>query len=90
MEPARPAPGAAERGGADLDGLLTLAGRGDQAAFEAVYDRVAAPVFGPIRRAPLICPNQTVMRAAELRMGVRTRERVRFVGYIRCTGRLLP
>ena len=50
MEPVRPAPNAAERGGADLDGLLILAGRGDQAAFEAVYDRVAAPVFGLIRR----------------------------------------
>ena len=45
MEPTRSAPVAAE-----LDGLLTLAGRGDQAAFEAVYDRVAAPVFGLIRR----------------------------------------
>jgi RNA polymerase sigma-70 factor (ECF subfamily) len=33
-----------------LDGLLTLVGRRDQAAFEAVYDRVAAPVFGLIRR----------------------------------------
>ena len=50
MEPIRPAPETAERGDADLDGLLTLAGRGDQAAFEAVYDRVAAPVFGLIRR----------------------------------------
>jgi RNA polymerase sigma-70 factor, ECF subfamily len=50
MEPIRPAPETAERDDADLDGLLTLAGRGDQAAFEAVYDRVAAPVFGLIRR----------------------------------------
>jgi RNA polymerase sigma-70 factor (ECF subfamily) len=50
MEPIRPAPEAAEQGGASLDGLLTLVGRGDQAAFEAVYDRVAAPVFGLIRR----------------------------------------
>ena len=39
-----------ERGDAGLDGLVTLAGWGDQAAFEAVYDRVAAPVFGLIRR----------------------------------------
>ena len=45
MKPTRPAPAAAE-----LDWLLALAGRGDQAAFEAVYDRVAAPVFGVIRR----------------------------------------
>jgi RNA polymerase sigma-70 factor (ECF subfamily) len=50
MEPIRPAPGAAERNGADLDGLLAMAGQGDQAAFEAVYDRVAAPVFGLVRR----------------------------------------
>ena len=50
MEPIRPAPEAAEQGGTSLDGLLTLVGRGDQAAFEAVYDRVAAPVFGLIRR----------------------------------------
>jgi RNA polymerase sigma-70 factor (ECF subfamily) len=50
MEPIRPAPQAWARGGADLDGLLTLVGRRDQAAFEAVYDRVAAPVFGLIRR----------------------------------------
>jgi len=50
MEPVRSAPQVPERGGADLDGLLILAGQGDQAAFEAVYDRVAAPVFGLIRR----------------------------------------
>jgi RNA polymerase sigma-70 factor, ECF subfamily len=50
MEPIRPAPGAAERGGPDLDGLLAMVAHGDQAAFEAVYDRVAAPVFGLIRR----------------------------------------
>ena len=50
MEPIRPAPQVPERGDAGLDGLVTLAGRGDQAAFEAVYDRVAAPVFGLIRR----------------------------------------
>jgi RNA polymerase sigma-70 factor (ECF subfamily) len=50
MDPIRPAPHVPERGDAGLDGLVTLAGRGDQAAFEAVYDRVAAPVFGLIRR----------------------------------------
>jgi RNA polymerase sigma-70 factor, ECF subfamily len=50
MEPIRPAPRVPERGDAGLDGLVTLAGWGDQAAFEAVYDRVAAPVFGLIRR----------------------------------------
>jgi RNA polymerase sigma-70 factor (ECF subfamily) len=50
MEPVRPAPRAAKPGGADLDRLLTLVGRRDQEAFEAVYDRMAAPVFGLIRR----------------------------------------
>jgi RNA polymerase sigma-70 factor, ECF subfamily len=32
----------------DLDGLIARVARGDQAAFEAVYDRLAAPVFGLI------------------------------------------
>lgn len=50
MEPVPPDPAAAERDGADLDVLLALVGRGDAAAFEAVYDQVAAPVFGLIRR----------------------------------------
>jgi RNA polymerase sigma-70 factor, ECF subfamily len=50
MEPSRPAPGAAAQGDVELDALLVRAGQGDQAAFEAVYDRVAAPVFGLIRR----------------------------------------
>jgi RNA polymerase sigma-70 factor (ECF subfamily) len=36
--------------GPDLDELLTLVGRGDQAAFETVYDRIAAAVFGLILR----------------------------------------
>jgi RNA polymerase sigma-70 factor (ECF subfamily) len=34
----------------DLDRLLTLAARGDQGAFEAVYDRLAGPAYGVIRR----------------------------------------
>jgi RNA polymerase sigma-70 factor (ECF subfamily) len=50
MEPIRPAPKSAARGGADLNALLTLVGRGDQVAFESVYDQVTAPVFGLIRR----------------------------------------
>jgi len=50
MEPIRPAPKGAAGGGADLSKLLTLVGRGDQLAFESVYDQVAAPVFGLIRR----------------------------------------
>jgi RNA polymerase sigma-70 factor, ECF subfamily len=52
MEPIRPGPSspAAEPGEADLGALLTLVAGGDQAAFETVYDRVAPPVFGVIRR----------------------------------------
>ena len=33
----------------DLEALLGRVARGDQAAFEAVYDRVAGPAFGLIR-----------------------------------------
>jgi RNA polymerase sigma-70 factor, ECF subfamily len=52
MEPIRPgpSPAAAEPGDVDLGALLTLVADGDQAAFETVYDRVAPPVFGLIRR----------------------------------------
>ncbi len=39
-----------ERGDPDLDKQLTLVARGDQGAFEAVYDRLAGPVYGLIRR----------------------------------------
>ena len=35
--------------GADLAALLAEVARGDRAAFEAVYDQVAEPVFGTIR-----------------------------------------
>jgi RNA polymerase sigma-70 factor (ECF subfamily) len=34
--------------GLDLDQLIALVARGDQTAFEAVYDRLAGPVFGLI------------------------------------------
>jgi RNA polymerase sigma-70 factor (ECF subfamily) len=34
--------------GRDLDRLIALVARGDQQAFEAVYDRLAGPVFGLI------------------------------------------
>ncbi|HEX3388135.1 MAG TPA: ECF RNA polymerase sigma factor SigK [Streptosporangiaceae bacterium] len=42
----RPLPGPEE----DLGGLLTLVARGDEAAFEAAYDRLARPVFGLVRK----------------------------------------
>jgi RNA polymerase sigma-70 factor (ECF subfamily) len=38
------------RGERDLNDLLIQVGRGDQSAFEAVYDRLAGPVYGVIRR----------------------------------------
>jgi RNA polymerase sigma-70 factor, ECF subfamily len=40
----------AERADADLDTLLTHVAKGDQAAFEAVYDQLAASVYGLIRK----------------------------------------
>jgi RNA polymerase sigma-70 factor, ECF subfamily len=42
-----PSPG---RGEQDLDRLLRRVARGDQAAFERVYDQLARPVYGVIRR----------------------------------------
>jgi len=42
-----PSPG---RGEPSLDALLVLVARGDQGAFEAVYDQLARPVYGVIRR----------------------------------------
>jgi RNA polymerase sigma-70 factor, ECF subfamily len=38
------------RGERDLDDLLVHVARGDQAAFEAVYDRLVGPAYGVIRR----------------------------------------
>jgi len=40
----------AERADTDLDTLLTHVAKGDQAAFEALYDRLAASVYGLIRK----------------------------------------
>lgn len=48
--PLRPhSPGGGNALGADLAGLLAQVARGDRAAFEAIYDRVAAPVYGTVR-----------------------------------------
>jgi RNA polymerase sigma-70 factor (ECF subfamily) len=41
---------AGERSDPDLDKLLTLVARGDHGAFEEVYDRLAGPVYGLIRK----------------------------------------
>ena len=46
-EPELPRP---EGGDQYLDGLLARVARGDQAAFEAVYDNLAGPVYGLILR----------------------------------------
>jgi RNA polymerase sigma-70 factor, ECF subfamily len=46
----RQAPDPVSPPGPDLGALLTLAGRGDQVAFETVYDRVAPAVFGLVLR----------------------------------------
>jgi RNA polymerase sigma-70 factor (ECF subfamily) len=42
-----PGPGG---GGSDTDQLLRLVARGDQQAFEQVYDQLARPAYGVIRR----------------------------------------
>jgi RNA polymerase sigma-70 factor, ECF subfamily len=50
MRAVRPGPGLREGRGQDLGGLLSKVARGDQDAFEAVYDQVAGPVYGLIRK----------------------------------------
>jgi RNA polymerase sigma-70 factor (ECF subfamily) len=48
--PAGPGPGLPEGRDRDLDGLLTKVARGDEDAFANVYDELAGPVYGLIRR----------------------------------------
>jgi len=52
MPPSPSAQGPVERSdpAPDLEALLTRVARGDQAAYEAVYDRMAGPVYGLIRK----------------------------------------
>jgi RNA polymerase sigma-70 factor, ECF subfamily len=47
---AGPGPAPPEGREQDLDGLLALVARGDEAAFEAVYERMAGAAYGLIRR----------------------------------------
>ena len=47
--PAARSPGTGTAPEIDLAALLALVAKGDQAAFEEVYDQVAAPVFGTVR-----------------------------------------
>ncbi len=57
------------RGDRDLDDLLVLVARGDSEAFEAVYDRLAGPVYGVIRRV-LRDPSQSEEVAQEVLLEV--------------------
>ena len=50
MRPAGTGPGLTEGKDQDLNGLLTLVARGDERAFARVYDQLAGPVYGLIRR----------------------------------------
>jgi Anti-sigma-K factor rskA len=53
------------RGERDLDDLLVHVARGDTEAFEALYDRLAGPVYGVIRRV-LRDPSQSEEVAQEV------------------------
>ena len=57
------------RGERDLDDLLVHVARGDEAAFEALYDRLAGPVYGVIRRV-LRDPSQSEEVAQEVLLEV--------------------
>src|SRR5947209_6591323 len=50
MRTPRPDPGPGEGRDQDLEWLLTRVARGEQGAFEAVYDRLAGPAYGVIRK----------------------------------------
>jgi RNA polymerase sigma-70 factor (ECF subfamily) len=49
-DPGRPGPGRLEGGSQDPALLLARVARGDHAAFEAVYDLLAGPVYGLVRK----------------------------------------
>jgi RNA polymerase sigma-70 factor (ECF subfamily) len=62
-------PGRAEGGGRELAGRLASVARGDHAAFEAVYDQLAGPVYGLVRKV-LRDPAQSEEVAQEVMLDV--------------------
>ena len=62
-------PGRAQEHGQVLAGLLAQVARGDHAAFEAVYDQLAASVFGVVRKV-LRDPAQSEEVAQEVMLDV--------------------
>ena len=62
-------PGHSEGDGQELSGLLVNVARGDHAAFEAVYDQLAAPVYGVARKV-LRDPAQSEEVAQEVMLDV--------------------
>jgi RNA polymerase sigma-70 factor (ECF subfamily) len=62
-------PGHSEGDGQGLSGLLAQVARGDHAAFEAVYDQLAAPVYGVARKV-LRDPAQSEEVAQEVMLEV--------------------
>src|ERR1700760_1487721 len=78
MPPEQPGPGHSrglvrgqppEGEGQDPATLLALVARGDQAAFESVYDMFAGPVYGLVRRV-LRDPSQSEEVAQEVLLDV--------------------
>jgi RNA polymerase sigma-70 factor, ECF subfamily len=65
----QPDPGGTEGSGQDLAGLLAMVARGDHGAFEAVYDQLAGPVYGIIRKV-LRDPSQSEEVAQEVMLEI--------------------
>jgi RNA polymerase sigma-70 factor, ECF subfamily len=67
--PEQPGPEPGEGDGPDTAELLSRVARGDQAAFEAVYDRFSGPVYGLVRKV-LRDPSQSEEVAQEVLLEV--------------------